>query len=66
MRCDFNFMKPEQVADLIEKLIDEKMKLATIMNSKTLGPNKAMFLDDCHKKIGQVKAALLEALKEGA
>ena len=61
-----NLMKPEHVADLIEKLIDEKMKLATIMNSKTLGPNKAMFLDDCRKKMGQVKAALLEALKEGA
>lgn len=59
-------MKPERVADLIEKLVDEKMKLSTIMNSKTLGANKTMFLDDCRKKVEQVKAELLQALKDGA
>ena len=66
IQCDLNeerFMKPEQVAELLEKLIDEKLKLATILNSKTLGQNKMLFLDDCRKQIGQLKLALVAALK---
>jgi|GEM_PF-5067630 len=39
-------MKVEHAADLVEKLIDEKMKLATILTSKTLGTNKEFFLQE--------------------
>jgi hypothetical protein len=56
-------MNAEHVVDIIEKLIDEKMKLATILTSKTLGSNKEFFLQELRKKNAEVKASLVEALK---
>ena len=58
-------MKPEKVADAIDKLIDERTKLVTIGASKTLAADlKKSLTEDCRKKILQCKADLLEALKE--
>jgi hypothetical protein len=56
-------MNPEQIAVLIEKLIDEKLKLASILGSKTLGANKSAFMEDCQKKVAQIRAGLIDALK---
>jgi hypothetical protein len=56
-------MTSEKVVEQIEKLIDEKLKLATILTSKSLGTNKEFFLTESRKKIEQVKASLLDALK---
>lgn len=57
-------MKPEQVADVIDKLIDERTKLNAIANVKTLtGDLKKSLNEECRKKIAQLKAELIEALK---
>jgi hypothetical protein len=55
-------MTSEKFVEQIEKLIDEKLKLATILNSKTLGENKEFFFNDSRRKIDQIKATLVEAL----
>lgn len=56
-------MKPEQIVDLLERLIDEKYSLNAILSSKTLGDNKQFFLDGARKKVATIKADLVEALK---
>ena len=56
-------MTSEKVVEQIEKLVDEKLKVITILNSKSLGANKEFFLNDSRKKIEQIKAALTEALR---
>ena len=56
-------MTHEKTVELIEKLIDEKLKLATILASKNLGANKEFFLAESRKKIDQVKVSLLDVLK---
>ena len=56
-------MTSEKVVEQIEKLIDEKLKVITILNSKSLGDKKEFFLNDSRKKVEQIKTALLEALK---
>jgi hypothetical protein len=56
-------MTSEKFVEQIEKLIDEKLKLATILNSKTLGENKEFFFNDSRRKIDQIKATLIEALE---
>ena len=55
-------MTSEQFVEQIEKLIDEKLKLTTILSSKTLGENKEFFFNDSRRKIDQIKATLVEAL----
>jgi hypothetical protein len=55
-------MTSEKFVEQIEKLIDEKLKLATILNSKTLGENKEFFFNDSRRKVDQIKATLIEAL----
>jgi hypothetical protein len=55
-------MTSEKFVEQIEKLIDEKLKLATILNSKTLGENTEFFFNDSRRKIDQIKATLVEAL----
>lgn len=55
-------MTSEKFVEQIEKLIDEKLKLATILNSKTLGENKEFFYKDSRRKIDQIKATLVDAL----
>ena len=56
-------MNAEHAAAQIEKLLDEKLKLAAILNSKTLGANKTVFLDDCQKRIAEARANLVAALQ---
>lgn len=56
-------MKADRVTELIEKLVEEKLRLAAVLNSKTLGENKEFFLVDCRKKIGQIKSDLYAALQ---
>ena len=55
-------MKREQIVELIERLIDEKYSMNSILASKTLGDNKQFFLDGAHKKVAKIKADLVEAL----
>ena len=55
-------MNAERAAEMIEKLMDEKLKLAAVLNSKTLGGNKTAFIDDCQKRIVAARANLLAAL----
>ena len=57
-------MTTEKFVEQIEKLIDEKLKLATILNSKTLGENKEFFFNDSRRKIEEIKAGLVDALKK--
>ncbi len=56
-------MTNEKVVEHIEKLIDEKLRVVTILNSKSLGDSKEFFLNESRKKIEQIKTGLLEALK---
>ena len=56
-------MNSEKVVEHIEKLIDEKFKVVTILGSKHLGDNKEFFLTESRKKIETLKAGLIEALK---
>ena len=56
-------MKSEKIVEQIEKLIDEKLKVITIINSKSLGANKEFFLSESRKNVEQIKAALLDTLK---
>ena len=59
-----NRMKPEQVAELIEKLIDQKISLEALGKSKTVAGEKRQFLVDASKEnIAKTKASLVEALK---
>lgn len=55
-------MTSEKFVEQIEKLIDEKLKLATILSSKTLGENKEFFFNESRRKIDQIKSTLVEAL----
>ena len=56
-------MTSEKVVEQIEKLIDEKLRLATILSSKNLGDKKEFFFHESHRKIDQIKADLIAALK---
>lgn len=57
-------MKPELVVDLIDKLVDERTKLQTLTHSKTLSLDlKKALHEECRKKIVELRAQLIEALK---
>lgn len=56
-------MTTEKTVEQIEKLIDEKLRAAAILTSKSLGDKKEFFLNQSRGKIEQIKAALIEALK---
>lgn len=56
-------MTANKIVEQIEKLIDEKLKVATILNSKGLGVNKEFFLNESREKVESIKAALCEALE---
>lgn len=56
-------MTSEKIVEQIEKLIDEKLRLTTILGSKSLGENKEFFFNESRRKIEQIKAGLIEALK---
>ena len=56
-------MRSEKIVDQIERLIDEKLRLTTILNSKGLGENKELLFNDSRKKIEQIKLCLVETLK---
>ena len=56
-------MRSEKIVDQIERLIDEKLRLTTILNSKGLGENKELLFNDSRKKIEQIKSCLVETLK---
>ena len=56
-------MTPEKIVDQIERLIDEKLRLTTILNSKGLGENKELLFNESRKKIEQIKSCLIETLK---
>lgn len=55
-------MTAEQFVEQIEKLVDEKLRLATILASKNLGENKELFLNESRLKIEQIKKNLAQAL----
>lgn len=57
-------MTAEKLVEQIEKLIDEKLRLATILGSKSLGDQKEFFFKESRRKIDQIKADLVEALKK--
>lgn len=57
-------MNAEQVVNLIDKLIEERMRLASVVESKTLGPNKPAFLSDCKKRVAETREKLIQALGE--
>jgi hypothetical protein len=60
-------MKAEQVADLIEKLIEAKLSLDSMARSKTVADANRQFLMDASKQnIARFKAELIQALKSGA
>jgi hypothetical protein len=56
-------MTTEKIVEQIEKLIDEKLRMATILQSKSLGDQKEFFLNESRRKVQQIKTALLEALQ---
>ena len=60
-----NQMKPEQVVELIDKLMAERLKLHMVQTSKSFGENpvKQSLTVDLEKKIVQIKANLVEALR---
>ncbi|MEP6664661.1 MAG: hypothetical protein ABJC04_13475 [Verrucomicrobiota bacterium] len=55
-------MNPQKIIEQIEKLIDEKFKVATILSAKSLGDSKELFLHESQQKIEQIKGELAEAL----
>lgn len=57
-------MNAEQVVNLIDKLIEERLRLASVVESKTLGPNKPEFLADCKKRVAEAREKLIQALGE--
>ena len=60
----YGTMNAEQVVNLIDKLIEERMRLASVVESKTLGPNKPEFLADCKKRVAEAREKLIQALGE--
>ena len=58
-------MKAEQIVELIDKLIAERLRLHLLHTSKSIGKNldKRPFVVDFENKITQIKASLAEALK---
>ena len=60
-----NQMKPEQVVELIDKLVSERLKLHMVQTSKSFGENpvKQSLTVDLEKKIVQIKTNLVEALR---
>jgi hypothetical protein len=56
-------MTTEKAVEQIEKLIDEKLRVAAILQSKSLGDQKEFFLNESRRKVEQIKTALLEALQ---
>lgn len=57
-------MDAEKVVNLIDKLIDERLRLASVVESKTLGPNKPAFMADCTKRVTEAREKLTQALGE--
>lgn len=57
-------MDAEKVVNLIDKLIDERLRLASVVESKTLGPNKPAFMADCTKRVTEAREKLIQALGE--
>lgn len=57
-------MTSEKVVEQIEKLIDEKLNAAAVLTSKSLGDSKEFFMNESRQNIEQIKADLLQALKE--
>ena len=57
-------MNAEKVVNLIDKLIDERLRLASVVESKTLGPNKPSFMSDCKKRVDEAREKLIQALGE--
>ena len=57
-------MKPEQVVELIDKLVSERLRLHVLQTSKSIGANldKRVLTVDVEKKIALIKSSLLEAL----
>ena len=60
-----NQMKPEQIAELIDKLIAERLKLHLLTTSRSLGENldKRTMVLNFEQKIAQIKASLADALR---
>ncbi|MBI3853069.1 MAG: hypothetical protein HY298_22695 [Verrucomicrobia bacterium] len=58
-------MKPEQIAELIDKLIAERLKLHLLTTSRALGENldKRTMVLSFEQKIAQIKASLADALR---
>ena len=58
-------MKSEQIVELIDRLIAERLKLHLVKTSKSIGENldKRVFVVDFEKKIAQIKAHLAEVLR---
>jgi len=58
-------MKPEQIAELIDKLIAERLRLYQLETSKSIAENldRRGIVADFEKKIDQIKAKLAEALR---
>ena len=57
-------MKPEQVVELVDKLIEERLRLHMVQTSKSIGANldKRTLTIGMEKKIALIKASLTEAL----
>jgi hypothetical protein len=57
-------MKTEQVVDLVDKLIAERLRLHMVQTSKSIGANldKRALTVDMEKIIAAIKANLTEAL----
>ena len=58
-------MKPEQIAELIDKLIAERLKLHLLNTSRSLGENldKRTMVLNLEQRITQLKASLADALR---
>ena len=57
-------MNAKEVVNLIDKLIEERLRLASVVESKTLGPNKPAFLSDCKKRVTETREKLIQVLGE--
>ncbi len=55
-------MNAQKIVEEIEKLIDEKFKIAAILSAKGLGESKELFLHEARQKLDGVKVDLIRAL----
>jgi hypothetical protein len=58
-------MKPEQIVELIDKLIAERLRLHLLETSKSIASNldKRAFVADFEKKIARIKTNLADVLR---